>query len=134
MKPIKLAILLCFLVGCATPTSLVLHVEQTEAVAQASFDAFLRLDNANRPFYRTNAPPLHRFAEWLREPVALRATPGLTNATLPRVSALLWDLDQTKLAFEKGKASSNVLVQALAPVETTLLEVQDMLSNTNNTH
>ena len=113
--------------GCATVTGdpLMVRTEQIEATSLATFQAALNLDNSDREFYRANAPAFHSACEWLREPVTLSPT-----NTLPRGAAMLWSLDQTKLAYRAGRASSNAVAMVLAPLETALTQVQAHLAIT----
>ena len=56
---------------------MVVRAEQSITIANATFDSAVKIDNANRSFFRTNAPAFHQFCEWLRTPVVM---PPLTNA------------------------------------------------------
>lgn len=119
--------------GCAVlkpgADPLVVRVEQSETVALATFNAILNVDNANRSFWRTSAPPFHAFCEFLRQPQVITQSP--TNLiTLPRGSAMLWSLDATKRAYIGSKSYSNVVVSALATVEQALYEAQSWMTLT----
>lgn len=87
--------------GCTVPSPtadpLVVRVEQTQTIAQSSFDLVLNVDNANRAFWITNAPAFHQFCEWLRSPQQYGATP------VPRCIAIQLNVDDLKTAY---KASS----------------------------
>jgi hypothetical protein len=97
------------LVGCAHLQAgadpFVVRVEQGLTTANASFDLVLRLDNADRGFWRTNAPAFHNFCEWLRTPVGF----GVTN--VPRAIAMQINVDDLKVRYqaERGAGNSNAL-------------------------
>lgn len=109
---------------------LVVRVEQSEAVALSTFQAVLNIDNANRSFWKTSAPPFHAFCEYLRQPhvVTLNST---NTVTLPRGSAIIYNLDQTKRAYIHSKSYSNVVITALATVEQALYEAQSWVTITS---
>lgn len=104
----------------------VIRVEQTETIGYSTLDTFLRLDNANRGFWRTNLPPLHRFAEYLRQPVVL----DVTNR-FPRWAGYIYSLDLVKLNYKAGRATSNDVVTVLATVETAIGQAQQYISHAN---
>jgi hypothetical protein len=108
-----------FLAGCAPlkpgVNALVVNVERTETLAKSTFDLVLNVDNSQRGFYATNAPEFHKFCQWLRRSQTVEGT-----NTLPRAAAILVSLDDVKLAYESGSASSNELVTALSTVTETL--------------
>jgi hypothetical protein len=122
----------CLLSGCASvsPTAdpLVVHVEQTEAIAFNTFDTFLKIDdlirtqqaagmltNLTTPYINS---PAHKYAETLRQPV-------LDGTNLTR-QGLLWitQLDRIKLAYEAGSRSSNDVAIVLAVVATAINTAQ----------
>lgn len=115
--------------GCAmlSPKAnpLIVRTEQTQTIALSTFDAVLHLDDSNRPFWTTNAPPFHRFCEWLRQPVVLNST-----NTLPRGAAILWSVDQAKLTYQKTASGQDQLTAALATLETALSQAQAYLTQT----
>lgn len=92
-------------VGCATlnpgADPLVVRVEQVETSASATFDMVLRVDNAQRGFWITNAPAFHNFCEWLRT-----QTPYSTN-TVARCVAMQLNVDDLKLAYKSAKTTGN---------------------------
>ena len=113
--------------GCAAVAPgndpLIVRVEQVQTTAKGSFDLVLKVDDANRNFYRTNAPAFHQFCEWLRVPT------GTTDGgILPRASAMLWTLDAEKLAYKNGTASSNAVITALSVVVETTKQTQVWLA------
>jgi len=104
-------------IGCAPlqpgADPIVVNVERTETVAKSSFDLVLNVDNSKRSFFATNAPGFHNFCEWLRA----RQTVEETNS-LPRASALLVSLDDVKLAYKAGRATSNEVYAVLYTVQS----------------
>ncbi len=145
-----LAASLCLLTGCAAiaPGSdpVVVRAEQLQTVANASFSLVVRLDNADRPFWRTNAPAFHAFVEHLREPVQMPAPatapsallPGAQllegRATLPRFIAVQWNLDTAKLEYKaiKSAGSSNALAAAMLTVQVLTQQSSAWLSVLTN--
>ncbi len=117
------------LIGCAHQLDrgadpLVVRVEQASTTGKAAFDLVLNIDHADRGFWRTNAPAFHQFCAWLREPQMTTATVNSTPVTLPRCSAMLWSLDQTKIAYKHGLESSNRLWTALLLVNETAKQAE----------
>jgi hypothetical protein len=116
------------IVGCAPlqpgADPIVVRCEQTETIAQDTFDQVLAIDNGQRDFYRTNAPAFHSFCEWLRVPQTVEGT-----NTLPRASAMLVSLDDVKLAYKAGRASSNSVYTALQTVTSAMGQANAWLSN-----
>lgn len=104
--------------GCATidknADPLVVRVEQTETMTLATVRTFLKLDNDNRAFFKTNAPALHAYAEFLRvkQPNGDR-----------RYVAYLRSLNQVKLDYKAGRASSNDVVRVVGVVQSVLAQV-----------
>ena len=113
---------------------LVVRVEQTETIAQDTFDQVLEIDNSQRSFYASNAPAFHQFCEWLRAPQRLGTNDTATLGTnaIPRASAVLLTLDDLKLAYKQGQASSNELVTALQVVTTAINQAQNWLDTGMN--
>lgn len=123
----------CTLVpGCATVgpgnDPLVVRAEQAETSAKATFDMVLHTDDANRPFWQSNAPAFHTFCEWLRQPQVAG-----TN-TLPRASAMIWQLNTVKRDYKGAKNTySNALVTALVTLQSSLSQASYWASITTNT-
>ncbi len=117
--------------GCATldrgADPLIVRTEQTEKVAFNTFDALVSIDDADRGFWRTNLPALHRFAEWLREPQVV----DVTNR-LARGLAICKRLDTVKLVYKSNKAQTNAtdLATALATTEAALFQAQQFVAQT----
>lgn len=90
----------------------VVTTERLQGMSEASFDMIIKVDNADRGFWRTNAPAFHGFVEYLREKLPTVGVPGRTN--LQRYLLVQWQLDQAKLQYKatKSAASSNALVAA----------------------
>lgn len=122
MKKLLSLSLLALLIGCATlnPSAdpLVVRVEQAEASANATFDFVLHTDQANRDFWKTNAPGFHSFCEWLRTP----QTYG-TN-TVPRAVAIQLNVDDLKLTYKAAKngPNSNALYTAWTVLNAAIVQ------------
>lgn len=104
--------------SCATlnpgADAFVVRVEQTQTAAGATIDMVLRIDNADRGMWKSNAPAFHQFAEWLRTP-----TPYGSNS-LPRSIVLQLNVDDLKLAYRASRStgSSNALYSAWSVLQT----------------
>lgn len=115
------ALLLVVCLGCVRlkPGSdpIVVRTEQVQTLAGAAFDLIVETDDANRPFWRTNFPAFHSFAESLRVPVPVSGIEGRT--TLPKYIAIQWRVDQAKLAYKgaKSASNSNLLTASLIAIE-----------------
>lgn len=85
MKTASLLALLLF-TGCAAVAPghdpVVVHAERTIAVSFDACDAFLRIEHAQREWYRIATPGLHDFAETLRAdaPAAFTTARALLKA------------------------------------------------------
>lgn len=94
-----------FVVGCATlapgADPFVVRVEQSQTMADVTFDFVLHIDQADRGFWRTNAPAFHNFCSWLRTPVPYSTT------NLPRVIALQVNVADLKGAYKTGRTAGN---------------------------
>lgn len=99
--------------GCATlapgADPLVVRTEQGLSTANATFDFLLHVDNADRGFWRTNAPAMHNFCEWLRTPL------NYQGSNVARCVEMQLQLDDLKLAYKASKTAnaSNSLYVAL---------------------
>lgn len=102
---------------------IVVRAEQSASVAAATFDTFLKIDNSNRDFFRTNLPPFHGFAEYLRAPIVINGT-----NLLPRGLAFVISLQSVKQAYKGGTATSNVLVTAIAVLESSVSIAQQLIA------
>jgi hypothetical protein len=102
---------------------IVVRAEQSASVAAATFDTFLKIDNSNRDFFRTNLPPFHGFAEYLRAPIVVNGT-----NLLPRGLAFVISLQSVKQAYKGGTATSNVLVTAIAVLESSVSVAQNLIA------
>lgn len=102
---------------------IVVRAEQSASVAAATFDTFLKIDNSNRDFFRTNLPPFHGFAEYLRAPIVINGT-----NLLPRGLAFVISLQSVKQAYKAGTATSNVLVTAIAVLESSVSVAQQLIA------
>lgn len=107
--------------GCATlapgADPLVVRTEQVQSIAGPGIDFVLHFDNADRGFWRTNAPPFHNFCEWLRTPI-----PYTNGTTLPRAILMQVNVDDLKQAYKFSKTSgnSNALYTALGTLSAAL--------------
>ena len=128
--PVACVLVVALLVfqGCVATTGnpIVVRCEQSETITLATFQTALDIDNSNRELFKTKVPAFHNFCEWLRVPVTLNPT-----NTLPRGAAMIWSLNETKLAYKKGAATSNMVVTVLAPVEAALGQLQAYFADTN---
>ena len=108
------------IVGCATlnPAAdpFVVRVEQTQTSASASFDLVLKIDNADRGFWRTNAPAFHTFCEWLRTPQTYAA------GQVPRAVAIQLNVDDLKGSYiaSRTTGTSNALWSAWSVLNTAV--------------
>lgn len=105
----------------------VVRVEQSQKIGFTTVDTFLKIDDANRGFFRTNAAPAHAFAESLRQWRVDRIPPDGHLETNRVWVSYFKSLDRIKLAYKAHTASSNDVVQVLATVETTVAEAQRYL-------
>lgn len=96
------------IVGCATLNKgadpFVVRVEQTQTVANATFDFVLHVDQADRGFFRTNAPGFHAFCEWLRTPMTYA---GTVTSTVPRCVDMQLNVSDLKLAYKQSRTGGN---------------------------
>lgn len=124
-------IMLILLNGCATiqpgNDRLVVTAERMETVAISSFDLVVNIDNANRPFWRTNLPAFHEFAEWLRQPQIVWQT-----NSLPRGAAMVANVNNIKNDYKASKVDSNVLVSAIAVLQSAMGQANGWLSLVTN--
>lgn len=124
--------------GCATlqpgADPLTVRVEQAETSATAAFDLILNVDDSNRTFWATNVPPFHAFAELLRSPTPVT---GLGTNSLPKCLAVVWNVDQLKVSYKNGTASSNDVVTAfdvLTKLTTQATSWESVVTNTAAIH
>lgn len=137
LRIVPLCILLILSIGFLLPgcahlqpgaDPLIVRTEQLQTVATSSFDLVLQTDQLDRGFWSTKAPAFHNFCEWLRQP---QSVPGLANP-LQRDLAMLWNLDQVKLAYKSSKVSSNALLEAIATVESAANQAAAWITITTN--
>ena len=105
----------------------IVRAEQSLSIATATFDAVVKIDDSNRPFFRTNAVPFHQFCEWLRYPVVIAP---LTNS-FPRGLAIIRSADAVKETYKRTNTTNDyaALISALATVETTTAQAQAWLNS-----
>lgn len=112
------------LIGCAAlqpgADPVIVRAQQVEESGKATFDFVLRLDSADRGFWRTNAPAFHNFCEWLREPQGVLDTTNII--LLPRCSAMILSLDNLRRDYKASKVSSNILLQSIAVLESVTVQ------------
>src|ERR1051326_1289997 len=113
-----------FAVGCAPlqpgADPLLVRTEQIEKAAASTFDFLLNIDDANRDFYRTNAPQFHAAMEKLREKEDFHGT------NYPRSIAVVLRLNEVKTAYRTDRSNSNFLATAVTGLEATVAEVQNL--------
>lgn len=121
--------------GCASvqpgQDPLVVNVERAQTVAAPTFDMVLTVDNAQRPFWQEKAPAFHDFCEWLRQPQAVTLSDG-TATNVQRAIAMQLNLDNVKLAYKSGRASSNTLVTAMTTLQSAAQQASAWLTITTN--
>lgn len=105
----------------------VVRVEQTQTIATATLDTFLKVDDSNRLFFRTNAAAAHQFAEGLRQWRVDKVPPDNHLETNRVWVSYLKSLNRVKIAYKAHTASSNEVVTVLATVESALSEAQGYL-------
>ena len=118
--------------GCASVAPgqdpLVVRTEQVETNAFEAFSFVVHLDAtlaASSQGTNSNLQALHTAANWLRAPA-----PAGTN-TLPRGAALIYSLDQVKLDYQAGRATSNTLSTVLLSVEGLAVQAWAWQTNFN---
>ena len=138
LSVIAIAVLTTSIIGCATlqpgADALVVRTEQSLSLGKPTFDLVLKNDNANRPFWMTNAPAYHQFCEWLRQPQPV--TGGTLNGQkLPRATAMLYGLDMVKLDYKAAKTAgnSNALFTALGTFNGALNQASGWILVVTNT-
>lgn len=109
--------------ACSTVQSgsdpLVVRVEQFQPIAKETFSFVLGVDNADRGFWRTNAPAFHSFCETLRTPV-----PAPNGTPVARVIAAELNLETLKAQYKLNRSdgNSNALYQAFSAMSTLALQ------------
>lgn len=103
---------------------LVVHAEQSVAVAWATVDTFVKLDNVNRDLWRVKFAAAHKFAEYLRAPVG--------NPPTQRGIAWIETAVKSKTAYKQFRTPANKtgLVKDLSTLDTLISETQKHLDNT----
>ena len=132
---LALALPAFLLTGCksldAGADPLVVRTEQTQTMATAALDTFLKIDNQNRLLIATNLPSVHAFAEWLR--VKTPSADGTTNVTARWVS-LLQSTESAKLAYKQNRSPDNStkLNAALTALDVASKQAQSQLIQVQN--
>ncbi len=119
------------LVGCpalqpgADPVEV--DAEKTVGVASDTFDTFLKMEYENVDLVRSNAPGVHKFAEYLRQPMAYQGT------NYARDIVIVLQANTVRRAYKLNRSADNKasLTTALAVVSTALKETQDDLTALN---
>lgn len=101
----------------------VVHAEQSLAIAHETFEIFLKLDDANRDFIRSNAPAVHTYAEYLRVKEG--------NPPVQRNIGWVESALAVKNAYKGNRTPENraSLSTALATLDRVLAETQRHLDN-----
>ena len=126
LAALGVASLLLIGTGCASVTpgqsSVVVRAEQSISLANATFDAAVHIDDANRAFFKTNLPPFHIFCESLRAPV---------NGT-PRGIAIVTSADAVKETYKRTRSTNDyaILISSLAVVDSATAEAQKFIAQT----
>lgn len=108
--------------GCATlkgADAFMVRVEQGQVIADSTVTFVLTIDQADRGFWRTNAPAFHNFCEYLRTKVP-NPTPADPGHKSPRVLAIEENVHQLKetYKFDKSAGNSNALYIAFDELNT----------------
>lgn len=98
---------------------LIVNTERFETLADSSFQLVVSVDNADRGFWRTNAPAFHNFAEWLRAPVPISGNPNE-----PRGLGMILLVDSARMTYETDKSQSNVLILAISAMTNAVTQAQ----------
>lgn len=103
------------------------RAEQSVSLAGDTFDTFLKLEYDEISLVRSNAPAVHQFAEWLRQPVTLSSAD--TNA-YPRDIAMVLSANQARAAYKANRSAENKasLVSVLAALEEALRQTQAQMA------
>jgi hypothetical protein len=129
LKTLFLSVAL-FLSGCAAvdpgEDPLVVNTERAETIAKGTFDLVMQVDASQHEFWRTNQPAFHNFVQWLREPQTVESN------TLPRCAAFILTVDNVKLAYKAGRASSNDLVTAGLTLNAAAIQAGSWLNLVTN--
>lgn len=135
MKKVLIGFLLAAvvaLIGCTAlkpgADPLVVRTEQTLSTASPTFDLVLRLDQANRPWWQSNAPAFHTFCEWLRT-----RTP-YQNTNAMRCIVMQFNVDDLKLAYKANKTAtdSNALYTALLTLSSAMSQSSSWINIVTN--
>lgn len=117
------------LAGCAmlSPTAdpIVVRAQQSETVGYATLHTFVTIEKMNGEFYKSNAPAMHAYAEWLRAPQVINGT-----NVYPRGIAFMMSLGAVLAQYKVHKVDSNQVVNVLATVETAINQAQWYISST----
>jgi hypothetical protein len=117
--------------GCASilpgHDPVVVRAEQSLQIAFTTFDTFLKLEHDNKARVKEKVPEVHKFAEWLREPVQFE------GKSVPRGVSIIQSANNVKTAYKRNRTEANKanLVTALAAVESAVREAQKHLTQIN---
>lgn len=130
MRKYLFVIPLIFLTACASiqkgQDPFVVEAERVITIGQGTMELVTTVDEANRGFWKTNAPAFHEFVESLRTKVVLNET-----NIMRRGPAILTSLNNVKLQYKASKTSSNALITAIATADSLLREAQMWLATVN---
>ena len=135
-----MCVMLWFSAGCASleknADPAVVRAEQTLSIAFDTMNTFLKLENQFRDETIDKAPDVHKFAEWLREPVSLtkesQPLEGVTfSDSVRRGLAIIESANRVKNVYKSNRTPENKekLIAALAAVEAALAETQKHIAN-----
>lgn len=115
------------LIGCARlqpgADPIIVRAEQVEKSAKASFDLVLHIDGSRREWFKTNAPAFHEFCEWLR------VKQDVNGHKYPRSTALIKNVDNVKVAYKQGRASSNDVVTIITTLDAAAAQASFWQTN-----
>jgi hypothetical protein len=121
------ALSLGVLSGCAglQPGSdpIVVNAERLETTAAGAFKFVKEVDNANREFYKTNAPAFHQFVEYLRTPIRMDGT----NIIRRDVDMIL-AVNSAKQTYIQNIGQSNLLKAAVNVLQASVIQAQSWQS------
>jgi hypothetical protein len=122
------------MLGCVTPDEgqdgVVVRAEQSIQITFDTMNTFLKIEHDNREFVKTKLPDVHKYAEWLRQPVR---KVGTSSATERRGVMIVNSLIVVKNEYKSARTQENYskLLQALATGSELLNEIRFHLTAIN---
>lgn len=98
---------------------IVVNAERLETTADGAFTFVKNVDDADRGFYRTNAPAFHEFVEWLRTPIRMEGT-----NVIRRGPAMILAVNSAKHSYQQNHFESNLLTVAVNSLSAAVLQAQ----------